>query len=369
MRIHLIDVQNQLADLREDMRRAIDQVLEDGQFILGPNVRALEEEMASLCGAAEAVGVANGTDALVLLLRSLGVGPGDEVITAPYTFYATAEAISAVGATPVFADIDPASMNIDPRRIEEKISKRTKAVMPVHLFGQPAEMDEVLAAASRHGLPVIEDACQAVGGSYRGKPVGSLAAGAAFSFFPTKNLSCLGDGGMVTTNDPELAERVRLLRFHGSRDKVEYFEVGYNSRLDEVQAAVLRAKLPRLKGWTERRREIAKGYGRLLEGLVELPRELPERTHVYHLYVIRSPERERIRQALLEREIGASVYYGTPLHLQPVYRSLGYEKGDLPEAERAAREGLAIPMHPYLRDSEIEEVCSVISGALAKQPA
>lgn len=364
-----MDLRAQMDQVGQDIRQAVEQVISSGQFILGPNVSALEEEIAAYCGAKWGIGVANGTDALVISLRACGVGPGDEVITTPFTFYATAESISAIGATPVFVDIEPQSMNLNPAMIEERISGRTKAILPVHIFGQPADMKAIAELGRRRQVAVIEDACQSIGAEYQGNPAGSLADCATFSFFPTKNLSCLGDGGMVVTSDFELDKKVRLLRFHGSYDKVKYFEVGYNSRLDELQAAVLRVKLRYLDGWNQRRREAARRYDQLLGDLVEIPVEAPGCQHVYHLYVIRSGERDLIRDALGANGIASSVYYGIPMHLQPVYQSLGYAPGDLPEAERAAREGLAIPMHPHLTEPDCTSVAQVIRQALERVSA
>jgi dTDP-4-amino-4,6-dideoxygalactose transaminase len=354
-RIPLVDVRAQYAPLADELRSRFEQVLESSQFIRGPNVRAFEEEAAAYLGVKRAVGVANGTDALVLVLDALGIGPGDEVVCPAFTFYATAEAIARRGATPVFADIDPATLNLDPEDVAARLTDRTRAIMPVHLFGRPAPLAELGAL----GPPLIEDAAQAFGAP------GIAQAGVAstFSFYPTKNLFCLGDGGLVTANDEELAERVRMLAFHGSRDKTEFELVGYNSRLDELQAAFLRVFLENLDAWTRGRREAAARYAELgLGELVETPEDEPG--HVYHLFVCRSGERDRIREALDEAEISAATYYTTPLHLQPALRFLGYEPGSLPETERAARENFSVPLWPGIAAEIQERVVDVVRSAV-----
>jgi dTDP-4-amino-4,6-dideoxygalactose transaminase len=334
-KIDLVDVKAQYAPLVPELREAFERVVESGRFIFGPEVQAFEEEAAAFLGVPHALGVANGTDALVLSLEAMEIGAGDEVICPAFTFYATAEAIARVGATPVFADIDPVSLNLDPEDVERRITPRTKAIMPVHLFGRPAPLAELAAL----GLPLIEDAAQAFGA----EGIATTGVCSTFSFFPTKNLFALGDGGLVAATDDEVAERVRMLRFHGSRDKKTFELVGTNSRLDALQAAFLRISLPRLAGWNASRREGAARYADLgLGDAVELPVDEPG--HVYHMYVVRSPERDRIAAALAEREIASAAYYVTPLHLQPALRSLGYEAGSLPETERAAAENLALPL-------------------------
>jgi dTDP-4-amino-4,6-dideoxygalactose transaminase len=299
-----VDVKAQYAPLLDELRDRVGRVLDSGHFILGPEVKAFEEEVAAYLGVREAVGVANGTDALVLALEALGVAPGDEVVCPAFTFYATAEAVARVGGIPVFCDIDPVTLNFDPADLADRLSGRTRAIVAVHLFGRPALLAEL-----PEGVPVVEDAAQAFGSTLDGERIGSFGAASTFSFFPTKNLFALGDGGLVATGDPEIAERVRLLRFHGSRDKETFDVVGYNSRLGE---------------------------------LCELPEDEPG--HVYHMYVVRSPERDRIAAALRSAEIGFATYYTTPLHLQPVFTSLGYEEGSLPETERAGRETIALPL-------------------------
>jgi dTDP-4-amino-4,6-dideoxygalactose transaminase len=353
--IPLVDVRSQYATLLPELEARFREVAESGAFIRGPHYWAFQEEAAAYLGVQKTIGVANGTDALVLVLDALGVGPGDEVICPAFTFYATAESIVRRGATPVFADIDAATLNLDVGDVNEKITARTRAIMPVHLFGRPAATDELV----RLGPPVLEDAAQAFGAP--GVATAGLAS--TFSFYPTKNLFCLGDGGLVATNDVALAERVRMLSFHGSRDKVDFELVGYNSRLDELQAAFLRVFLTHLDEWTDGRRRAAARYAELgLGELVELPQDEPG--HVYHLFVCRSPERDRIVAALTEAGIGTATYYTTPSHLQPALRFLGYEAGSLPETERAARENLSVPLWPGMPVEAQERVVEVVRSAL-----
>ncbi len=354
MPIPLVDVKAQYAPLIEELRQRFDAVLESGEFIRGPNFYAFEEEAATYLGVKRAIGVANGTDALVLVLDALEVGAGDEIICPAFTFYATAESIARRGATPVFADIDPATLNLDPDDVAAKITARTKAIMPVHLFGRPAPIGEL----GGFGLPVIEDAAQAFG-----SPGIATSVASTFSFYPTKNLFALGDGGLVALNDDELAERVRMLAFHGSRDKADFQLVGYNSRLDELQAAFLRLFLEHLDEWTRGRREAAARYAELgLGELVELP--FDEDGHVYHLFVCRSSERDAIRAALREAEIASASYYATPLHLQPALRGLGWEPGSLPETERAAAENFSVPLWPGIEPATQERVVEVVRSAV-----
>ena len=330
-------------------------MLDGGEFILGPNVRAFEEEAAAYLGVPRTIGVANGTDAIVLVLRALEIGPGDEVICPAFTFYATAEAIASVGATPVFADIDPATLNLDAADVERRVTPRTRAIMPVHLFGRPAALEDLVAL----GLPLIEDAAQAFGA----RGIATTGVASTFSFYPTKNLGGIGDGGLVACLEEELAERVRMLRFHGSQDKRDFQHVGTNSRLDELQAAALRLFLEHLDGWNAERREAAARYAELgLGELVELPGD--DGAHVYHLYVVRTPERERIAAALTEAEIGNASYYVTPLHLQPAFRYLGWSEGSLPETELAARENLALPMWVGIDLETQERVVATVRGAV-----
>jgi dTDP-4-amino-4,6-dideoxygalactose transaminase len=352
--VPLVDVKAQYAPLLPRIRAAIDGVLESADFILGPNVRAFEREAAGYLGVREAIGVANGTDALVLVLDALGIGPGDEVICPAFTFYATAESIARRGATPVFADVDAATMNLDPEDVAMRITPRSKAIVAVHLFGRPAPTAEL----TELGVPVIEDAAQAFGSP----EIARTGLVSTFSFYPTKNLFALGDGGLVTTDDPDLAERVRKLRFHGSRDKVDFELIGYNSRLDELQAAVLRIFLSELDTWIAQRREAAGRYAELgLGAACDLPEDEPG--HAYHLFVCRSPERDRIRAALEEAAIGSAVYYTTPLHLQPALAYLGHSAGSLPVTEQLARENFSVPLWAGIDAETQERVVSAVQAA------
>jgi dTDP-4-amino-4,6-dideoxygalactose transaminase len=356
-----VDVKAQYEPLLDELKDRLAAVLDSGRFILGPEVRAFEGEAASYLGVGEAIGVANGTDALILALDALGIGPGDEVVCPAFTFYATAEAISRVGATPVFCDIDAATLNLDPADAAARVTERTKAVVAVHLFGRPLRPADL-----PRGVPVVEDAAQAFGATVDGERVGSIGVAGTFSFFPTKNLFGLGDGGLVVSSDTSLAERVRLLRFHGSRDKERFEAVGMNSRLDELQAAALRLFLGHVDGWNEARRQAAARYAELgLGALCTLPEDEPG--HVYHMYVVRSPERDRIAEALRAAEIGCATYYTTPLHLQPVYAGLG--PGSLPETERAARETIALPLWPGISAAQQEEVVATIRAAVGRGAA
>jgi dTDP-3-amino-3,4,6-trideoxy-alpha-D-glucose transaminase len=352
--IPLVDVRAQYEPLLPRIREAIDGVLTSGEFILGPNVGAFEREAADYLGVSEAIGVANGTDALVLVLDALGIGPGDEVICPSFTFYATAEAVARRGATPVFAEVEAATMNLDPEDVAARITPRTKAIIAVHLFGRPAPMSELV----QLGVPVIEDAAQAFGSA----EIGGAGIASTFSFYPTKNLFALGDGGLVSTDDAELAARVRMLRFHGSRDKVDFELVGYNSRLDELQAAVLRIFLAELDSWIVQRREAATRYAELGLGAVcDLPEDEPG--HAYHLFVCRSPERDRIRAALKQAGIGSAVYYTTPLHLQPALAYLGHAPGSLPVTEQLASENFSVPLWAGVDAPTQERVVAVVQAA------
>jgi dTDP-4-amino-4,6-dideoxygalactose transaminase len=363
--IPLVDVKAQYAPLLAELKGRIGEVLDSGRFVLGPEVAAFEHETADYLGAGQAVGVANGTDALVLVLDALGIGPGDEVICPAFTFYATAGAIARRGATPVFCDIDRETLNLDPVDVAERVTRRTRAIVAVHLFGRPAPLAEL-----PQGIPVVEDAAQAFGASVGASRAGTVGIAGTFSFFPTKNLFGLGDGGLVVTSDALLAERVRLLRFHGSRDKQTFEAVGYNSRLDELQAAVLRLFLTQIDKWNAARREAAARYAALgLAEACELPAD--ERGHVYHLYVVRTRERDRIARALGEAGIGCAAYYATPLHLQPVFRLLGYAEGSLPETERAAAENLALPLWAGITEEQQKRVveCVLNAGATVGAPS
>jgi dTDP-4-amino-4,6-dideoxygalactose transaminase len=353
--IPLIDVRAQYAPLVPELKRAFADVLEEGSFVFGPNLSAFEEEAAAYLGVPETVGVANGTDAIVLALDALGIGPGDEVVCPAFTFFATAEAVASRGATPVFADVDPATLNLDPASVAGRVTPRTKALLPVHLFGRPAPLPEL----AELGLPIVEDAAQAFGSP----AIAGAGVASTFSFYPTKNLFGLGDGGLVAVNDAELGERVRMLRFHGSKAKKTFEYVGYNSRLDEIQAAALRIFLRELDGWTRARREAAARYRELgLGELCEVPGDEPG--HVYHLFVCRSPERDRICAALREAGIGTAVYYDPPLHLQPALRYLGWEPGALPETERAAAENFSVPLWAGIAAEQQERVVEVVREAV-----
>lgn len=353
--IPLVDVKAQYAPLIPELKERFAEVLESGRFIFGPEVEAFEREAAAYLGVPHAIGVANGTDALVLSLEAMGIGVGDEVICPAFTFYATAEAIARVGATPVFADIDPVTMNLDPDDVAARVTERTKAIMPVHLFGRPAALERLAAL----GLPLLEDAAQAFGA----QGIATTGTCSTFSFFPTKNLFALGDGGLVACTDDTVAETVRMLRFHGSRDKQTFELVGANSRLDAVQAAALRVFLPHLAGWNASRREGAARYAELgLGDAVELP--VDETGHVYHMYVVRTRDREAIQEALRAAGIASAAYYVTPLHLQPALRRFGWEPGSLPETERAAAENLALPLWGGITADVQERVVATVRAAV-----
>ncbi len=359
----------QNAELEEELTEVILEVVRGGQFILGENVTKIEKEIAELCGVKYAIGVANCSDALYLALRACDVGPGDEVITTPFTFFATAGAIVHAGATPVFCDINPCTFNIDPSKIEDAVTERTKAILPVHLYGQAADMDPIVSVAKKHDLYVIEDAAQAIGARYKGRPVGSLGDIACFSFFPTKNLGAFGDGGMLTTDDPELEERIRMLRVHGSKKKYHHEILGCNSRLDALQAAILSVKVKYLGDWTDARRSLGEGYREKLNvagNAIIHPTVMEGAYHVYHQYTIRVPHRDAVQEQLKARGIASTVYYPSSLHLQPVFKNLGYKPGDFPESEKSTREALSLPMFPELEPSEqdrvVEELCDILKS-------
>jgi len=358
-RIPILDLSPEIEELWDDLMAAITRVLRSGQFILGPEVEAFEREVAEYLGVKHAIGLNSGTDALVIGLRALGVGPGDEVITTPFTFFATAEAISLVGATPVFVDIDPKTFNIDPNLIPAAITPRTKAILPVHLYGRPAEMDAILAIAEEHGLKVLEDCAQAFGAAYQGKKVGTLGHAGAFSFFPSKNLGAYGDGGLLVTNDDGVAELARMLRAHGSKRKYYNEMVGYNSRLDALQAAILRVKLPHVDRWNEKRRQVAERYNQLLAGTPGLILPEVSEGHVFHQYTVRilGGKRDRVQQALAEAGIGTMIYYPVPIHRLLIY---GHPEGTFLEAENASKEALSLPMHPALQSGDIHRVVAVL---------
>jgi dTDP-4-amino-4,6-dideoxygalactose transaminase len=365
-----LDLKAQFATIREEVLDAVTRTLNSQQFILGPEVDSLETEIAELTRCKYAIGCASGTDALILALFSLEIGPGDEVITTPFTFVASAGSIVRVGATPVFVDINPHTFNIDSTRIEKAITPRTKAIMPVHLFGLCAEMDEINSIALRHGIPVIEDAAQAIGAKDKDRAAGSLARMGCFSFFPSKNLGGAGDGGMVTTNDPSSAGRVKLLHVHGARERYEYEIVGMNSRLDALQAAILRVKLRHLIAWNNARRGNAERYRKLfgefqLGSKVGLPQEPLRMTHVYNQFTIRVKDRDSLREKLRGRGIPSEIYYPIPLHLQKAFEYLGHKPGDFPESECASREALSLPIYPELTEEQQRRVVAAIAESLA----
>ena len=355
-----LDLEAHHAPMRDELLAAMARVLDSNRFILGPEVEALEREVAALSDVRHGIGVSSGSDALLVALMALDVGPGDEVITTTYTFFATAGAVARLGATPVFVDIEPHSFNLDPRRTVEAIGPRTRAIIPVHLFGRCADMDEIVAAACERGIPVIEDAAQALGATTPdGRPAGSLGAMTCHSFFPSKNLGGFGDGGMVVSDDEALADRVRLLRGHGARPKYHHAEVGGNFRLDALQAAVLRVKLRRLDEVLEGRARAARRYAALFSEIAgDLPIRTPESVpgHTWNQYVIRAERRDALREHLSERGIGTAIYYPIPLHLQACFADLGWGPGDLPEAERAARETLALPIFPEMTEEQARAV-------------
>lgn len=368
--VPLVDLAAQYAALREEVDRAMSQVLRRADYVLGREVELFEEEFAAYCEAGYAVGVDSGLSALELALRALGVGPGDEVITAANTFIATALAITRTGAAPVLVDVDPRTCCLDPRRVESAVTARTKALIPVHLYGHPADMDEILAIAHRRGLVVIEDACQAHGARHKGRRVGSMGHAAAFSFYPAKNLGAYGDGGMVVTGDRRAAETVRMLRNYGQSEKYHHPVLGYNQRLDTLQAAVLRVKLKHLDAWNAARRRHAQRYHRLLAGCpVITPMEAEHAEPVYHLYVIRTGDRDGLKDHLGRRGVSAGIHYPIPIHLQPAYRDLGYSRGDFPVTERCSGEILSLPMYAELSPDRIDDVAGAIQDFLLQRHA
>ncbi len=383
MRVPILDLVRQYQAIKPDIDAAMLRVVGSGRFILGPEVEALEQEIAALCGAKAAIAVASGTDALLLSLRGLGVGPGDRVILPSFTFFATAGIVHNVGATPVFADVDRRTFNLAPDSVRailehESDAKAVRAIIPVHLYGQMASMDEIMAIAAEYGLFVVEDAAQAIGAEYQSgvsqavghaqlaHKAGTMGSAGCFSFFPTKNLGAYGDAGMIITGDDALAERVRMLRVHGSKPKYHHRLIGYNSRLDALQAAVLRVKLPHLAEWTAARQRIAQRYDRLLSGIkeIETPQRAADRTHIFHQYTIRvaNDRRDDLRKHLKEKGIDTEVYYPAPLHLQECFRSLGYRQGSLPESEQASRDVLSLPIFPELTEDEQDYVVDAIGS-------
>jgi dTDP-4-amino-4,6-dideoxygalactose transaminase len=364
MAVPLLDLKRQYASIKDEIDSAVARVMDSCYFILGPEVAEFEKEVATYSGAAHGIGVASGTDAILLSLHAVGVGPGDEVIVPPFTFGASANVISRLGATPVFVDIEPDTFNVSPSAIEKAITKKTKAIIPVHLYGQCADMDAILAVADKNGIPVIEDAAQAIGAKYKGRSAGSIGKLGCFSFFPSKNLGAAGDGGMIVTNDDELAAKLRILRVHGAGKKYIYDAIGYNSRLDALQAAILRAKLPHLDSWSESRREHAAKYDAAFEGThVQTPTVAPDNFHIYHQYTVRVPDQGAVLDALKSAKIGFSVYYPEPLHLSRCFSDLGYKEGDLPISERTVREVISLPIFPELTDAERNEVVSTVLSA------
>ena len=365
--IPLLDLKAQYATIRDEVREAIDRVIDSQHFILGPEVEAFEHDVADYCGCAFAIGVSSGSDALLVSLMAADIGAGDEVITTAFSFFASAGAIARVGARPVFVDIDPRDHNIDARRIEAAVTPRTRAILPVHLFGQMADMDPIMDLAKTHGLVVIEDAAQAIGAEDRGRRAGSIGQYGCFSFFPSKNLGGFGDGGLVTTNDPALAERLRLLRGHGAKPKYHSRVIGGNFRLDALQAAVLRVKLRHLDGWTEGRRRNAARYRALLGALpatsrrrVTAPADVPMRRHIYNQFVVRTADRDGLRAHLERARIGTEIYYPMPLHRMDAFAYLGHHAGDFPESERAAADSLALPIYAELTDDMQRRVVDAI---------
>ncbi len=359
--IPVLDLKAQYETLEAEIDAAVKRVLVSTEFVLGPEVRQLEQKVAAYCECKFGVGVASGTDALRLAFAALGLGPGDEVITTPFTFIATANTISHCGATPVFVDIDPRTFNLDPNLVQAAITPRTKALVPVHLYGHPAELDAIMQLAADHGLYVVEDCAQAIGARYRGKRVGSFGHIGCLSFYPTKNLGAYGDGGMAVTNDAALAEKVDVLRRQGGKQKYHAQTLGFNSRLDSLQAAILNVKLEHLERWNEKRRQVAQQYNALLKDLpVVTPFEAPERWHVYHQYTIRAPQRDELAAYLKQRGIGSMIYYPTPIHLQELYLGLGLGKGSFPASEQASAEALSLPMYPELTLSQQQEIAANI---------
>jgi dTDP-4-amino-4,6-dideoxygalactose transaminase len=365
--IQMVDLVTQYQKIKPEIDQAIHRVLDSGQFILGKEVGEFEAAAASYLGVHHAVGCASGTDALQVAMMALGVGPGDEIVTTPFTFVATTETIVLLGAKPVYVDIDPKTFNIDSSKIEASITKRTKAILPVHLYGQPAEMGPILEVASKHGIPVIEDAAQAMGAEYEGRKVGGIGTLGCISFFPSKNLGAFGDAGMVVTNDGPLAEKVRMIIVHGSRKRYYHEIIGVNSRLDTLQAAILNVKLKHLEEWHQARRRAAQVYTTLFANAdVVTPYEAPYVRHVFHQYTIRLKQRDAVAQRLAEKKIPHAIYYPIPLHLQQAFAPVGQPKGAFPDTERAAAEVLSLPMHTELTREQQEYVATTVRGALGE---
>lgn len=362
MRINMLNLKQQYDSIRDEVREAVDAVLESTAYVLGPRVKEFEAKVAEYIGVSDGIGVANGTDALHLSVKALGIGDGDEVITTPFTFFATTEAIMYEGAVPVFVDIDPETYCIDVKGIEEKITKRTKAIMPVHMFGHPADMKSIMQIAEKHGLMVIEDCAQSIGATIDGKKTGSFGNTGCFSFYPSKNLGAFGDGGLIALNDKAVAESILKFRNHGSAGGYLHEVVGINSRLDEIQAAILLVKLRRIDEFNALRSARAAQYTKLLSDKVTCPVERPGCRHVYHQYTLRHPERDRIKGKLAKEGIASTVYYPIPVHLQPALAELGLKKGALPQAELASEQVLSLPMYPELEESSVETIAGIIAG-------
>jgi dTDP-4-amino-4,6-dideoxygalactose transaminase len=366
----MVDVLRQYKTIQSEIDEAIRRVIESGRFILGEEVGQLEREIAEYLDMRSAVGCASGTDALQIAMMALGIGPGDEVVTTPFTFVATAETIALLGAKPVYVDIDPQTFNLAPELVERAITPKTRAIIPVHLYGQAADMDPLVEVASRHNISVIEDSAQALGARYKEKKVCSFGHVGCISFFPSKNLGGFGDGGMMVTDDEDLAERLRMIAAHGSRERYYHDEIGVNSRLDTIQAAILGVKLQHLERWNTRRREAASRYTDLLSGTpVTPPFVSRDAYHIYHQYTIRAPGRDALAGFLKEKKIPHAIYYPVPLHLQKAYRSYGYGAGDFPVAEGAAAEVLSLPMHPDLTEDELQVIAGAVSDFYQQQGA
>lgn len=364
-KVPLLDLKAQYATISEEIDFVVSKVIQSGSFILGENVRLLEEEIAAFCNTKYGIGVASGTDALLLSLMACNVGRGDEVITSPFTFIATAEIIVLLWAKPVFVDIDPKTYNIAPDKIKDALTSRTKVIIPVHLYGQPVDMDKILAIAQEHNLVVIEDAAQAIGAKYKDKMVGEMGLTCGFSFFPAKNLGAYGDGGMITTNDEEIAKKIKMIRTHGSQVKYQHEIIGTNSRLDELQSAILRVKLKRLNEWTHKRQRIAQIYTQAFMGKEIITPFVEEfNSPVYNQYTIRVKNRDGLMAHLEQSGIGVAIHYPTPLHLQPAFSYLGYKAGDFKESEQASKEVLSLPIYPELTDEQIERVISAVLNFL-----
>lgn len=368
MKVPFIDLKTQYTSLRDEIQPALERVCQTASFTLGEEVREFEKEFAAYCGVQFCVAVNSGTSALHLALLTAGVRPGDEVITTPNTFAATAEAISYLGAKPVFVDIDPGTANLDPQRLEPALSSRTKALVPVHLYGRPADMDPILEIAERHGLAVVEDACQAHGARYRGRRVGNLGCAAAFSFYPTKNLGAYGEAGALTTNDEQIAALARNLRDHGQTSRYHHERIGFNYRMEGFQGAVLHVKLKRLEAWNARRKAIAELYRTLLAGArVEMPRDDPHNESAYHLFAVYVDNRDAVRAALGARGVETAIHYALPLHLQPAYADLGYSPGSFPHAERACERVLNLPLFPELSDEQVQYAGTTLADTVGKR--